>query len=317
LLWYYVGRITGRGAVLDRLLRATVGIALCGAAYGLYQTWFGFSTGEKEWLRLSGYAALSVGGTIRAFSFLTSAAEYASFVGMGIAVLYAAWLRGGRAAALLPVPLLAVALFLESSRGPVVLTVVTCVVLWAVQGRTACTWLPRGLLALALAVAGLFWSLNQARQITFSEHTQSLAAHQTEGLLNPLDEKHSTATTHSAMFLNGFVESWKNPLGRGLGATTLAASKFGKGGDSTEVDLSNVFVSAGVFGGLLYTAIIGAVLVTAFRHWRASRSFASLAVLGVLFFTLGHWLNGQQYASSMLIWFCIGALDRAQRETLR
>ncbi|MBV9851476.1 MAG: hypothetical protein JO250_17555 [Armatimonadetes bacterium] len=313
LLWYFVGRCVGDAALVRRLIRVAIGIGILAALYGLYQTWFGYSAGEQEWLRLSGYTALNVGGTIRAISFFTSSAEYAHFLCVALVLLWALWLRGHRLV-LLPMPLLALAIFLESSRGVVFSVLAACAALWAVQGRRTVAWLPRGLLAAGLAVTGLVWSLGRVQQGEYGVQTQALIEHQASGLLNPLDERHSTATQHSTMALDGVKAGFTDPLGQGLGATTLAAAKFNSAGGSTEVDVSNMFVSLGFAGGLLYVAIIGVVLMTAFRYWHRARNLAALAILGLLLLELGQWLTGGHYAASMLIWFCIGALDRLQPE---
>jgi hypothetical protein len=50
--------------------------------------------------------------------------------------------------------------------------------------------------------------------------------------------------------------------------------------------------------------------VMAFRYWHRARSLPALAILGVLFFSIGNWLNGGRYAACALIWFFIGSLDR-------
>jgi hypothetical protein len=117
-----------------------------------------------------------------------------------------------------------------------------------------------------------------------------------------------------SMVVDGLARSLTNPLGYGLGATTLAASKFGAIGGTTELDLTNMFVSLGPVGGLLYTLLLCMILASTFRHWHRNRRLSALGVAGILLVTLGQWLNGGQYATSMLVWFCIGALDRAQRE---
>jgi len=316
--WYYIGRYAGPPLLVRRLTSVVVIVALTSATYGMYQHFFGFLPSEQEWLRANAQrlAALNVRGVIRAFSFFTSPSEYAQFLGLGALMLWAAWLRGYRLA-LLPLPVLLVGLLLIGSRGPIVSLLAAGTALWAVQGRTLVSWLPRGALAVALAVVGLVWSLNQVQPGQFDQRTEAMLEHQVTGLLNPLDEKHSTASLHTNMFLGGIRDGFRSPLGRGLGATTVAAAKYSQGKQptdgSTEVDLSNVFVSLGFAGGLLYGFVIVVILATALGHWRRTRSFEALAILGILLLTTGQWLNGGHYASALLVWFCLGALDRAVR----
>ena len=309
VMWFYLGRMKATPALLRSLFTVAVAVSILAAVYGLYQTWFGYLPSEKEWVRLTHMQALYVGDGVRAFAFFTFPAEYDWFLCLGIVLLWAAFLRG-RYIALVPIPLLGLAVFFESGRGPVVSTLATCVALWAIQGRSIKAWLPRGALALVLAVVGLVLSLQQAQQMQFSSHTQELVNHQTSGLLDPTNAKTSTAGIHSGMILGGFAEGFKTPVGKGLGATTLAAQKFGAGEGSTEMDISNMFVSLGFIGGLLYLGIVGLILVTAVRYWHQARSGIALAIVGILFLMFGQWLNGGQYCTAFLIWFCIGALDR-------
>lgn len=313
VMWFYLGRLNATPDLLKRLFMVTVSISILAALYGLYQTWFGLLPSEAQWIKLAHMQALYQGKGVRAFAFFTFPAEYDWFLCLGIVLLWAAFLRR-KYIALLPIPLLGLAVFFESGRGPVVSTLATCVALWAIQGRTLRVWLPRGALALILAVVGLVLSLQQAQQMQFSSQTQALVSHQTSGLLDPTNAKTSTAGVHSGMILGGFAEGFRTPIGKGLGATTIAAQKFGAGEGSTEQDLSNMFVSLGFIGGFLYLAIVGLILVTAVRYWHQARSGVALAIVGILFLMFGQWLNGGQYSIAFLIWFCIGGLDRLSRQ---
>jgi len=313
VMWFYLGRLNATPALLQRLFSVTIAISILAAIYGLYQNWFGFSASEEEWVKITHLQALHVGKGVRAFAFFTFPAEYDFFLCLGIVLLWVAFLRR-KYLALLPIPLLGLAVFFASGRGPVVSTLATCVALWAIQGRSLKAWLPRGALALVLAVAGLVLSLQQAQQIQFSSQTQALVSHQTNGLLDPTNAKTSTAGVHSGMILGGFASGFKTPIGAGLGATTIAAQKFGAGEGSTELDMSNMFVSLGFIGGFLYLAIVGLILVTAVRYWHQARSGVALGIVGILFLLFGQWLNGGQYSIAFLIWFCIGGLDRLARQ---
>ena len=317
ILWYYLGRKYVSAALLERVFQVAIGVAVLASMYGLYQTWFGFLPSELEWMRLSGMGALSVNGTTRALSFFTSPQEYGGFVGLAIVLLWVFCVRGNRAA-LIPIPLLALALFLESSRGAIVGTLAACTAVWAIQGRSLNSWIPRGILALVIAVVGLVWTLQQAQNASFSTQTQALVDHQTQGLLDPANAKTSTAGIHSAMVGNGILEGFKNPVGRGLGATTIAAGKFdGTNGGSTEMDISNMFASLGFIGGFLYAGIIGMALFKAFRFWHLTRTTAALCILAVLLLNVGQWINGQLYAAVFIIWVSIGVLDRMQADWVR
>lgn len=314
LLWYYFGREAGNSTTISSLFGAVVCIGILAALYGLYQTFFGFTSFEETWIKESGYGALNVGrGQIRAISFFTSAAEYDLFLVIGVIILWAYWLRG-HFLAILPIPLLATAIFLETGRGPVVYTLFACMIMWAVKGKDPRFWAPRIVVAIVLGSMGLFWSLKQVQEVHQGERTSLLVEHQTQGLLDPFNQKTSTVGVHASLLSGGFMGSLATPLGRGLGSTTAAAGKYGGEGGGTEVDYTDMLVSLGLFGGVLYIVFIGVVLKQAFGFWHRQRDPIALATLGILLAQLGHWLHGGQYSTCMIICFSIGAMDRTWRQ---
>jgi hypothetical protein len=312
LLWYWIGKTYATCALVEFIaFRVVLPVAVGASLLGLYQAFFGLLPFEQAWVEASGYAALWVGSRVRPISFFTSASEYGNYLALAIVLTWAGWLQG-RCASMLFLPVLAVALFLAGMRGPIVFTLFTLAALWAAQGRSRTVWLPRLGLALAIGVAGLIFALGQIDHSEFGERTQDLVAHQAQGLLNPLDPEHSTLGLHMADIGKGlFIDAMEHPIGMGLGATTLAAAKFdGAGHGSNEADFSNMMVSLGLPGGIMYGIIIITVLLTAIRYWVQARSLAGLLILGALVVTFRGWLNGGEYSVAALIWFLIGALDR-------
>ena len=310
LLWFFVGRQCATIGGTRLLLRTIVVIGILAASYGLYQTWIGFNTGELAWLNemksKGSYQALSV-GVIRAFSFFTSASEYACFLAITFIVLWAAFLQGSWTS-LVPLPLIGLALFLESSRGIIVLTLFASSVIWAVQGRSRPVWIARGIVALVVGFGGFGWSISQLEDQEFDERIDPLIGHQMEGFADPFGED-STAPGHADRVQNGIWYGITHPWGAGLGATTIAAGKFGGTDLGTEGDLSNLFVSLGIVGGLLYAAVIFMALKTALEFWRLTRHWISLSILGILVVQILNWLNTSQYSTVMLIWFLLGSME--------
>ena len=313
LLWFWIGRSYASISFFRSvLLRVVVPVATLASLLGIYQAFYGLWPFQRAWVELVelDYTALNVGGYVRPIAFFTSASEYAHYLAIAIALLTASWcLKQGTNWFLLLIPLLALALFLISSRGIIVMVLIVVALLWAVQSRTPVSWLLRLALFTVLVGAALTWSMTQLQDYT-GGRVGALVQHQAAGLLNPLDPVQSTAPDHIDMFLNGLAAGVNNPLGNGLGVTTLAASKYGGAGSNTEVDWSNMFVSLGLLGGAIYAGIVAVTLSTALRFWHKTRSLVALAILGLLIVELGQWLNGGHYAVAALIWFSIGALDR-------
>ena len=181
---------------------------------------------------------------------------------------------------------------------------------WAVQGKTYQSWAPRVAIAVVVAVVGLVLGLQEVQKAQFDPETAKLVNHQTQGLLDPA---HSTAGGHFSMAGGGLLQMFTNPIGLGLGATTLAAGKFGGNATSSEMDFSDLFLSLGVVGGALYLALMYAILRMCFQHWQKTRHIATLAVIGLLATCLAHWLTGGAYMLCTLLWFAVGTIDRAHK----
>jgi len=310
MLWFWCGRAMATPNFVMKLFHwCVVPIGVIAAGHGIFQAFVGYLPYEKTWIALYGYSALYVtADAIRTFSIFPSTAEYAAYLCMTVAVIVAGvFNRRILWAVILPVILLA--LFVLGSRGPMVVVTMLPALLWAAQGRSRTVWLPRLALAVFVFVSGLLWTLSQAKNIQWSERVQPLVSHQVEGLHNANE---STAPAHFTMIGEGLLKGFSDPLGSGLGATTMRGSA-----GSTETDWANMFVSVGAIGGLLYTIIIIKVIALAARFWGATRTPVALVIAAVLASQLLQWLNGAHYSVAPIVWFTIGALDRFARPGTR
>ena len=318
LLWFWVGRLYASEDFFRFFtFRVLLGIGVLATLWGLYQTWFGLLGFERQWAQQVGYSALQITNELtRQIGFFTSSAEYQRCLLMTAAIATAAWLTARSALGLL-VPVVGVAIFLSAARGPVVYFMLSIAVMWAVSARSALSWTPRLLVASAAGGALLVGLLIFLSSANLSARVAPLVNRQVEGLLDPTNPEKSTASGHAQLILEGLKSGFRSPAGLGLGATTIAASKYGGLAASTEFDLSNVMVSLGILGGVLYEVIVAAVLVNALRWWAIARSPAGLAMLGVCVATIGSWLIGGEYSMVAILWFCIGSMDRLCNQALR
>lgn len=308
MLGFWVGRATDERD-LARLLRYIAILSVPAALYGLWQTFVGFPPWDQQWISsvMANYMALNVGGGVRAFSSLSSAAEYAFLLGIGIAVLAAGLQRKGSAApALALLALAAVSVLLESSRG----IVVTATLALGLMTAARLGWTPtRALTAGVVLVASVPFVVGLGTpQDLGSGFISGLLAHQLQGLANPLGAA-STLPLHVAILINGLRTSLSAPLGLGVGAVSIAASHFGGVTAGTEVDPGNAAVALGIPGLTLYLVIAAVGLWRAYELARRRRDFLSVALLGVLLVTALQWFNGGQYAVAWLVWLAFGAVD--------
>jgi hypothetical protein len=325
VLWFWTGRQYGSPKAVDALIyKVFMPICLLEAVLGLYQNFIGFLPWEQAWIdaNKTTFAILDLGGGhIRSFGFAVSPSEYSTLLSMGAAVSLASLLSGRRIWGL-AFPLLAAGMFMASSRGVVIKLVFATVLAFVfrksdrLKGLTTVRliiFLPAGLLLLSYAASR--FAPQDDNPSVLQSNAEIAFAHQAGGLANPFDERKSTAGQHATMIANGVMEGIQTPVGRGLGFTTEAESKFGGGGFSSEVDFSNMFASLGVVGGLLYFSIAIAVLMNCVTYLRIVPREVSLPVLAIITVGLGSWLIGGQYSTAYIWMFVIGGLVYHRRES--
>ena len=319
MFWFWIGRRYGSPEVLSRLVyNYILPLAVAAAVLGLAQTFVGFLPYEQAWIDIASktYTSLYVGGSIRAFGFSISSAEYATLLSFGIASAVAAWF-GSRRNWMLAFPLLAVAIVLASSRAVVLKLALTFAVVFALRkGATLKlgTLIRLGLFGVvALTAVGLtasHFAPSESTTTGKSSAVQDSLAHEAGGLAHPLDERYSTAGVHSNMLLTAVTQGFTAPIGYGLGATTRAAAKFGSDASlgSSEVDFSDMFVCLGLVGGLNYLAVMFLTGGRVMAYLRSVPRAVSLPVIALLTCSLGSWLIGGQYSTSSILFFVIGGL---------
>lgn len=318
MFWFWVGRRYASPAVVETFLyKVLFPLSFCAALLGLAQNFIGFVPWEQAWIDVAAktYTALHVGNSIRAFGYSVSAAEYATLMTIGAAGIVAAYI-GGRKAWMIALPILIAAIILASGRSLVIKLIVTLACVWTLrkgQGLSAV----RAVQLAVLAVVGLigigFVASRFASDNSDSRNqsaVQQAISHQAGGLSHPLDERYSTASIHQTLVLQAIGQGFSYPIGHGLGATTLASSKFGtdeKTG-SSEVDFSDMFISLGAVGGILYLFVIWSTAKEALLYTKTVKRSVSLPVLAALICTLASWLIGGQYSTASIVFFLIGSL---------
>jgi hypothetical protein len=314
ILAFWVGRALVDEQILRRLFQLVAVLALAAVAYGLFQQLRGLPSWDSAWVQTSGYAALNVGGVIRPFGTFSSAAEYATFLGIGLVIWAATFTkRAVFLVALAAACLLGYGIFYESSRGIVVLGVGALALMLAARlGLRPAFALAAGLLGLlALSfVAGHFASSSSAPAA--SNPGAALVQHQVQGLANPFSSQDSTLSGHFSEMVDGFRSALTVPVGHGTGSVTIAASRYGGSVKGTEVDPSNVGVALGLPGLAAYLVVVVVGLLKLYRTAAITRTWWTLAALGVVIATFLQWTNGGQYAVAWLPWLVLGWVDRTR-----
>lgn len=284
-------------------------IGLVAAIYGIIQTHVGFTSFEILWIDLGGYAALRVGESVRAFSVFPSAQEFVNYMSMGVAIGWAHLLRGRWIFKILiacTLPVLCYAIFMVGSRTPVILNLLAITIVTLLMYRSIWARILIVLVAIAVGVLGM----NGLSKLADSKN--DLILHQVNGLMNPLDEEHSTFFLHLDYFIEGIIKGFRMPIGHGLGSSTQAAKTLGgAGGQNTEYDISDIMVSHGIVGGVLYLLMMVMVLRLLFSLPRQDP--LNIALLGTMLATIGFWMIGELTAVNAVLWVSIGYLDKMMK----
>jgi len=191
--------------------------------------------------------------------------------------------------------------------------------IWSLRKGRGKAWLFR--FAIGLTVCATILTFGLSGLDGDSGGLQSAAQlsinHQAGGLTHPLDDKQSTAGVHGKMLIIGLSRGFTSPLGMGLGAATLGSGKFDGAQDaagSSEVDISDVYSSLGIVGGLIYSFLAFLIVRATLDYSQTAPKDVGLAALGMLVATAGGWLALGQYGMTPLVWFVIGILSRTHTD---
>ena len=319
ILWFFAGRELASPATVERLLyRCIFPLALFASVMGICQTYIGFLPYQQSWINIvsKSYISLRVGSSIRAFGFSVSSAEYATLLTLSAAGVAAAYFASRRLW-IAAFPVLVLAVVLASSRALVVKLIFALAVVWILRkgGRLNSVGLIRlGIITLvgliALFVVASHFSSSAKPVYEKGAAAQNALEHQANGFAHPLDQRSSTAGVHAKQIGNGLLQGIVAPLGHGLGSTTAASRRFGgdRTTDSSEIDFSDMFISLGLIGGLLYLYVIYETGRHLLEYVRSVPKSIGLPVLAILTLTFSTWLIGGQYSTSSMLFFLMGAL---------
>ena len=317
ILWFFVGMSRSSENTIRKLSELILFSAIIQSLFGLYQIFYGFSDVEKYWVAAGG-GTQSAGTSFRPFGTMLSFSEYISILVMGCSI---AWVNilTRKYIYIVPFILILIVIFLSSSRTGFITICTVIITTWAVQGKTYQSWVPRLFIALALIIWGMVVGIEkvQTQKIGMADQAQVLMNHQIKGLSDPLG-KESTGGTHIDLVVQGILKGFQNPVGFGLGITTIANGKFNNGASTefgnviggTETDYGDMFLSLGFVGGILYILMIIRTYTTIGRYWHNSRDNVALTMIGILISCSGRWASGEHYSQSMIFWFLVGAIDR-------
>jgi hypothetical protein len=315
LSWFFIGRSVADRRLVSFLVPAIIIMALVAGAYGIKQMEIGpIPSWDQTWFEIAGYDGLKASSQsnneLRPWATFSSNSEYSAYIAVALMFCFALFFHGRWWTALAAVPL-AFAVFFAGGRAVLALTLIAAAVLTGLRTRNAA-------MATLVVIAGVGVALAMAATIgpalddAAGVSGDAIVERQVGGLLNPLDPNKSTFLSHWDGFLNGMWEGIKNPAGRGTAFTTRAGGVVGEGVVETDNDMSDLFISFGFLGGLLYFVFVMLALVGVFRRYIRGHDLLVFAVAGLMIVTLGQWTNGGHYALASYTFFFIGWATRPE-----
>lgn len=319
IMFFFIARSIADDEMIMKVTKLVLSIGSLAAAYGLFQVFFGFRGFEKQFISQSGYVAARVGDTTRPFSFFNNSAEYAAYAHYAFVIALGVFLftpKGKRFRMGGLMTLIFYGGFLTGSRGFTVKCVLALILI--LGARTRHRSLAFGVSVMSVTLI-IFWASTTTSTSTIQEKSTGvgqLVEQQLRALRDPTDRSKSTLPIHFESATHGIRDAvLRYPFGLGTGVTTRAGAKFQGANPSagTELDIGDAFLALGIGGGVLYVLAIFFGLTQASRVRRKLSGPVWIAIWGAAASSVGAWLIGGLYAITPLIWFFLGAADRAYK----
>lgn len=314
LLWFFIGLFVSK-KFIEKILYLVVIIGFITALYGLRQNFLGFTSFEKYWLEHSWFASLSVGGLTRIFSTFTNPTEFGDYLMIAEICVLALLLQSRRA---LPMGVTVIfvlifAHFMVATRGSFFGFVIASFLFISLKSRN----LKKSVITLLLSIiilAVLISTISYTRELDTMRDNRFLVpfSHALSGITNP---SASTAPHKIMMWKQVFTTVFtRNPLGYGLGSDSLAAGKFAGHAYGSEHYVSSIFISSGLFGGILLIYIFYLFFTQSLNLWVKDSDRLVRTIIAIMFayILLGCFVD---YPLGGFGWLLIGWV--AKRYTIR
>ncbi len=329
IAWFYFGSEV-KPEFMRKAMIAIVIIAMLTSLYGLYHLAAGFPAFEQYWLdHTDAYDSISVGKIKRALATFSSAEEWGRYIQVGAIIAFgfgasavnklnkAGWFFCGAA--------LSVMLLFTGQRTAIFGLALGVVALIVLGARSVGSGMARVALVLTpiLLIAFLAKAPTNDDVLSKSDDEKfgTVLSHSTRGALNPTNEDSLQERFKTWSYLATDVLP-KNPLGMGIGATSLAVTRTDKSSALPPIDsyfISSV-ITCGLPAAILFLVILGRATLLSWRHvkltkagtqisqtWRVIAALMPALILNSLFgntFTL--------YSVAPVGWLIVGWISAQQ-----
>jgi len=311
-LGFFIGYLLD-GLEFEGLWKLMLVVGVATALYGWKQVFWGYASFEMKWWRSVDYLSLRIPGGIRPISTFPSAAEYAHFSWMvALVALHYVSQRKYRVLTGVLFAFFIVSLFLSAVRLAFFSFVLgfSLYLHFSIRDRIKRVFFDILYLSFLLCMVmffyfgeGLFYSMGKVGG-TF--------LHMREGILYPF-APNSTFWGHYAAWKHAISHFIKNPLGYGLGSSTIAGTKFLGTHIWTESDVLSTIVATGIAGMIALLLFFFHGIKRAWQLWERYRIKDGLLVVSLVIpmFFIAQILT---YLCGLLVFLILGISARKYME---
>ena len=277
MAWFYFGSVVSKDYFF-KILKLIVFLGIISSCYGIYQITVGYPGFERYWIENTDqYSSIAVYNVTRALATFSSAEEWGRYALLGSLIAFGMALVRTETAKrpfwFLAGGFLSFMIVLSGQRSSIFGLILGVVILFVTGAKTWSNALSRVLLLFIPVV--IFFTLSSSLSedeiydLDDSQGVNTMLSHTTKGTVNPTGEgslyaRFETWTHLVTVTLPG------NPIGSGLGAKTLSASRDDEGDNSRAVDnhFFSLAVSAGVPAAILLIVILFQSFKVSLFKWR-------------------------------------------------
>ena len=278
MAWFYFGQ-TVNDDFVPRLLRIIVVLGLITSLYGVYQLIFGYPYFEKYWIDNTDlYNSIAVYNVQRALATFNNSEEWGRYIQIGCTIAIGLGMcrdeGNKRILWFAAAALLFVMIAFTGQRTSIFGLLLSAAILFLTGAKSVQSAAAR-LMLMCLPIVLVFalskpMSNDAGYELDESDRVGTMLTHTTKGTMNPTGEGSLEARFDTwSQVITRDIPS--NPVGTGLGSTTLAGSRENI---DKSVPIDNHFLSlalsAGVPAALLLILIMVRALVFCFRGWQCS-----------------------------------------------
>jgi putative inorganic carbon (HCO3(-)) transporter len=256
-------------AFMKKLIIVWVGLAFLGAAYGLFQEFYGLLPAEKNWVMADPrrYNLYTYHGNFRIFSFFNDPTVYGIL--MSFTSLFCLLILNVKQMAFKYKVVLAIC------AGTMLLAVIYT------GTRTAYAMIPAGIGVFALITfrkriilfASLFFFVGAAIIFSDIQHIGPLVSRVTlkrvRSAFSPSEDASYQVRLNNQAIIKPFIRS--HPFGAGIGTLGSVGKRFNPGGSLTGFDADSMYVKVAVENGwvglLVYCSLLAVVMITGIRNY--------------------------------------------------